>query len=127
MSPQELTADGLIIVKSKAAFDAAIAENGNARRRLIPRNWKIVGGFVLAAALVVIAISIARAAERTGGYEIVAYRSGKDLREDRPNIIPLPDSRHDTRELCRHAIQFVRVQQSGMRLRCDKIDDRRVR
>ena|SRR6266545_609060 len=85
---------------------------------------KIVAAFVLAVAL---AISVARAAELPTAYEIVAYRAGKDLRTDEPNIIPLPDSRHDSRELCRHAIQFVKVQESGMRLRCDKIDDRRVR
>lgn len=71
--------------------------------------------------------SDASATERPAAYEIVAYRAGKDLRTDAPNIIPLPDSRHDTREACRHAILFVKVKESGMRLRCDAVETGRTR
>lgn len=92
--------------------------------RRIPA-WKIVATVVLAAALGVIAISVARAAERIAAYEIVVYPAGKDLREDRPNLVAIAGP-YAGREECRIAIASVKLA-NGARLRCDAIDNRRMR
>lgn len=68
--------------------------------------------------------SEASATERPGAYEIVAYRAGKDLREDQPNLVVI--SGPFGREECRIAIASVKLA-NGSRLRCDKVEERRVR
>lgn len=70
----------------------------------------------------------AKAAERTvpGQYEINWYRAGKDYREGRPSF-GWAAGPYDTRVECGIAIQFVKVPVSGARLRCDPVEQGRVR
>lgn len=86
----------------------------------------IVGALVLIGA-----IAIARGvsgAERTvdGEYEINFTRAGRDYRVGSPNL-GFVAGPYESREVCRHAIQFVKVRESGLRLRCDPVEQTRVR
>lgn len=83
---------------------------------------------VVGALFIIGAIAIARGvlgAEQPGRFEIVAYPAGKDLREDRPNLIVIAGP-YSGREECRIAIASVKLA-NGKRLRCDRIEDRRVK
>lgn len=67
-------------------------------------------------------------AERTvdGAYEINFTRAGRDYRIDQPNL-GFVAGPYESREVCRHAILFVKVRESGVRLRCDPVEAARVR
>lgn len=78
---------------------------------------------LLAISLVLVLIaSDARPAERTipGEYEINIYKPPG-------SIIALKNGRHESREACKHAILFVKIKESGVRLRCDPVEQSRVR
>jgi hypothetical protein len=84
---------------------------------------------LLAIALgLVLVASDAFGVERTidGAYEINFTRAGRDYRVDQPNL-GFVAGPYESREICRHAIQFVKVRQSGLRLRCDPVETARVR
>lgn len=87
---------------------------------------------IVAAALGVGLFVVAFFAPRASGadrsqpaFEIVAYPAGKDLRADRPNLVVVAGP-YASREECRIAIASVRLA-NGKRLRCDRIETRRVR
>lgn len=91
-------------------------------------HWEIVLagciGTFIAGAIVTVAVFYAFPAKADTAYEIVAYPAGKDLREDRPNLIVV--SGPYGREECRIAIASVKLA-NGSRLRCDAVEERRTR
>jgi len=97
-----------------------------ARRRLHPL-WLLVG--VIALGVAMILFGKANAIElQPPTWEIFVYVAGKDLREDRSSNRPLyADKRRTFTSFveCRDEIAFVKVQQSGLRLRCDRVEVRR--
>lgn len=85
--------------------------------------WKIVAAFVLAAALVVVAISIARAAERNGAFEITLLLPPD---ADRRNIFTLSGAYAD-RGACERAKKRLIVMAAGARVVCYPAETRRAR
>lgn len=90
--------------------------------RRLPRWFWVM---LIAMALTVVGISVARAAEVPGRWEITLFHAGKDYdvvaRTHRVLAV------YDSREECRNAIVRVRVQVSGARLVCNPVGQERVR
>jgi len=87
-------------------------------------------GFLWAASLSLLAWALvivfavwasrAFAAEQTPQWEVVAYPPGRDLREDRPNLVAVAGP-FASRMECTHAIAFVKLAKP-VRLRCDRVE-----
>lgn len=92
-------------------------------RRPIP-VWRIVAAFILAAALAVIVISVARAAERNQSWDVFAFRDGRLLQADAPNIVPVQSAGpfQSKRECVDIGIQTARIRDSGWRLSCRRVN-----
>jgi hypothetical protein len=99
--------------------DIIVPPSRTAKRVALLVVAMVIGGIVLGMC------AAGRAAEVPGRFEIVAYPAGRDLREDRPNLIVISGP-YAGREECRIAIASVKLA-NGNRLRCDRIEDRRVK
>lgn len=113
-----MTGQDFINSEAQAKQELHAAMSAARRQRIVVR-WVVVA--LCAIGLIAIVRGV-QGAERTERHAIYIYVAGKDLRADRPNIIRLDDhTDYTSRQECKDAILFVKVRESGARLRCDAV------
>lgn len=107
-------------------YEAWLSQFVPARARISKRD--VVIAIVIAAGIIITAIAMARAGEITlqGPYEVSAFRRGDTYSLDRPTVWRAAGP-FESREVCKHALPFVRVEEPGVRLICTPVESTTVR